>query len=200
MFVVGLTGGIASGKSTVARLFARRGADVIDTDAVAREVVRPGSDGLTAVVDAFGKDVLTQDHCLDRRALRALIFDDEAARRRLESILHPRIEAAVRERIAASPGPYIVLVVPLLVESGWHEWVDRVAVVDVEEAHQIERLAERDDHTHEQARAALAAQTSRAHRLAHADDVIDNRGPPEALRDAVDALHERYLALATGGR
>lgn len=200
MFVVGLTGGIASGKSTVARLFAERGADVIDTDTVAREIVVPGSDGLAAVVDAFGETVLTGDGSLDRGALRALIFHDETARRRLESILHPRIEAAVRERIAASPGPYVVLVVPLLVESGWHEWVDRVAVVDVEETHQVERLGRRDDHTPAEARAALAAQTSRAHRLAQADDVIDNRGPPETLRDAVDSLHERYLVLAAGVR
>ncbi|WP_440997290.1 dephospho-CoA kinase [Arhodomonas sp. SL1] len=200
MFTVGLTGGIASGKSTVADAFASRGADVVDTDVIAREVVERDTEGLAAVVAAFGADILDDSGALDRRALRARIFDDEAARRRLEAILHPRIEAEVRRRITESPGPYVVLVVPLLVEAGWDRWVDRVLVVDADEDTQIARLCARDGHTPEQARQALAAQARRQDRLACADDVIDNDGPASGIEGAVDALHRRYLNLASARR
>ncbi len=194
--VIGLTGGIASGKTTVAREFAALGADVVDTDEIAREVVEPGSEGLKRVVDAFGKAVLDGSGALDRSALRRRIFADPDARERLEAILHPRIETRVHNRISKSRHPYVVLVVPLLVESGWDRLVDRVLVVDVDESDQIARLQTRDGSTADEARAALAAQTDRASRLSHADDILDNRASAETLHERVHELHRRYLLLA----
>ncbi|WP_435100604.1 dephospho-CoA kinase [Arhodomonas sp. AD133] len=194
--VIGLTGGIASGKTTVARAFDALGADVVDTDEIAREVVEPGSEGLKRVVDAFGEEVLDDSGTLDRTALRRRIFADPDARERLEAILHPRIETRVHSRIAESRRPYVVLVVPLLVESGWDRLVDRVLVVDVDEDDQIARLQVRDGSTADEARAALAAQTDRASRLSRADDILDNRASADTLHERVRELHQRYLHLA----
>jgi dephospho-CoA kinase len=203
---IGLTGGIASGKTLVSRQFATLGVPVIDTDELAREVVAPGSDGLTAIRARFGDGVLAADGTLDRRALRALVFADPDARRDLETITHPRIRALVEARSAAAGGAYQVIVIPLLVESGRRTTVDRVLVVDCPESLQLERLLRRDGGSREQAEAILAAQATRAQRLAVADDVITNTGDPAAVEAAVAALHRRYLELsaaadgrATGG-
>lgn len=195
-FRVGLTGGIASGKTLVSRLFAAHGVPVIDTDELAREVVAPGSAGLAAVRARFGDAVIAPDGQLDRRALRARVFADPAARRDLEAITHPRIRALVEQRAAAAQGPYQVHVVPLLVEAGREASVDRVLVVDCPEALQIARLLQRDGGGREQAEAILAAQATRAQRLAVADDVIVNDGDPRQVEAAVAALHDRYIALA----
>jgi dephospho-CoA kinase len=194
---VGLTGGIASGKSTVARRFAELGVPVIDADEVAREVVAPGEPALAAVVGRFGPAVLRGDGSLDRRALRGLVFADPAARRDLEAILHPPIRAAMEDRARRAAGPYVVLAIPLLVEGGdARSRVDRILVVDAGEEVQLARLQARDGSSAAEARAMLAAQASRAARLALADDVIDNSGDLATLRAHVDLLHQRYLALA----
>lgn len=195
---IGLTGGIASGKTTVADLFAARGVPVLDTDRIARDVVAPGTPGLREVVAAFGPGVLAADGSLDRRALRERVFANPAERRRLESLLHPRIRAELERRSAAAGGPYQVLVIPLLVEGGGQTRVDRVLVVDCPEDVQLARLMARDGGTEAAARAILAAQASREERLAVADDVIVNDGPREALEAAVAALDTRYRQLAAG--
>lgn len=194
--MVGLTGGIASGKSAAADAFARRGVSVIDTDVLAREVVAPGSPGLAEVVDAFGESVLDTQGALDRRRLRERVFADAAALARLEAITHPRIEALVQERLASASGPYAMLVVPLLVEKGWQRLVDRVLVVDAPVAVQRQRLMARDGIDAAAADAILARQASREERLAAADDVLDNAGDAAALDRGVERLHRRYRALA----
>jgi dephospho-CoA kinase len=194
--IIGLTGGIASGKTAASDTLATLGADVIDTDVIARQVVAPGSDGLKQVVSAFGKAVLQKDGGLNRAALRERIFSDKAARTRLEGILHPLIRQQVQLELTNSTAPYAVLVVPLLVESpALQALCDRILLIDVDEASQLERLSQRDGVTPAQARAALAAQSTRQQRLAIADDVIENQGSLEALRRAVARQHERYLAL-----
>ncbi len=193
---VGLTGGIASGKTTVAERFAELGVAVIDADEVARAVVAPGEPALGEVLERFGDTVLSPTGELDRRALRNLIFAEPEARHALEAILHPRIRAQMRARAAAAQGPYLVLVIPLLVEGGARDGIDRILVVDVDEDRQLERLMARDGSSRDQARAILSAQASRAARLQVADDVIPNGGSLDELRAGVDRLHRRYLALA----
>jgi dephospho-CoA kinase len=195
-FRVALTGGIASGKTAVANLFATHGVPVIDTDVIAREVVEPGQPALAAVVDAFGTEVLAADGRLDRPRLRERIFGDAEARRRLEAILHPAIRAEMERQSRAAGGPYQVLVIPLLVEGGRRDHIDRVLVVDVPEATQIERLVRRDGVSQDQAEAALRAQASRDARLAFADDVIENTGDLAALETRVTKLHGDYLRRA----
>ncbi len=193
---VALTGGIASGKSTVADLFAARGVPVIDTDVIAREVVEPGTPALAAVVEAFGPEVLGADGRLDRRRMRERIFGDASARRRLEGILHPAIRAEMARRSQAAGGPYQVLVIPLLAEGGRRDHVDRVLLVDVPEELQVERLMRRDGVSREQAAASLGAQAGRAARLAIADDVILNTGRADDLDHEVTALDGKYRKLA----
>jgi dephospho-CoA kinase len=195
-FRVALTGGIASGKTAVANLFGAHGVPVIDTDVIAREVVEPGQPALAAVVDAFGTEVLAADGRLDRPRLRERIFGDAEARRRLEAILHPAIRAEMERQSRAAGGPYQVLVIPLLVEGGRRDHIDRVLVVDVPEATQIERLVRRDGVSRDQAEAALRAQASRDARLAFADDVIENTGDVAALETRVAKLHDDYLRRA----
>ena len=195
-FRVALTGGIASGKSAVANLFATHGVPVIDTDVIARKVVEPGQPALAAVVDAFGTGVLAADGRLDRPRLRERIFGDAEARRRLEAILHPAIRDEMERESRAAGGPYQVLVIPLLVEGGRRDHFDRVLVVDVPEATQIERLVRRDGVSRDQAEAALRAQASRDARLAFADDVIENTGDVAALETRVAKLHGDYLRRA----
>ena len=199
-FRVALTGGIASGKSTVANLFAELGVPLIDTDVIAREVVEPGRPALAAIVAAFGPGVLDAQGCLDRRRMRERIFADPAAKQRLEAILHPAIRAEMERQSRVAGGPYQVLVIPLLAESGRRDHVDRVLLVDVPEALQVERLALRDGVSRSQAKAALNAQATRAERLAIADDVIQNAGRVDELKQRVRALHEKYLQFATAGQ
>lgn len=190
--VVGLTGGIASGKSTAEAAFVECGASVIDADRVARELVEPGQPALAAIGERFGKDILDAEGRLDRPRLRARIFADAAERRALEAILHPRVFERMRERALAVRQGYVVLAIPLLVETGRREWIDRVLVVDVPAEVQIQRLMARDGGRRAEAEAALAAQASRAARLAVADDVLTNTGPIETLRAAVARLDWRY--------
>jgi dephospho-CoA kinase len=194
--IVGLTGGIASGKSIVASMFVKLGAALVDTDVVAREVVARGEPGLAAVADAFGPKILTSAGELDRTALRKIVFADEAKRRKLEELLHPLIRARTRERLAALVAPYALVAVPLLVETRFGELVDRVLVVDCPEALQLERLMRRDAIPHTEALAMVRAQTDRATRLRAAHDVIDNSGTAEATQRHVEQLHHRYLDLA----
>jgi dephospho-CoA kinase len=193
---IGLTGGIASGKSTVAQRFIELGVPVIDADVAAREVVAPGSVGLAKVIERFGRGVIDETGALDRRALRDLIFNDSGARHDLEAILHPLIQAAMEQSAEAAAGPYIVMAIPLLVEGGTTDRVDRVLVVDVEESVQLERLMARDGSSLEQARAILKSQASRSARLAAADDVLPNGGTVSEVRQALDRLHQQYLRLA----
>jgi dephospho-CoA kinase len=195
-FRVALTGGIASGKSTVADLFADLGVPVIDTDLIARQVVAPGQPALEEIVARFGPGVLDAEGGLDRRRMRERIFSDPEARRGLEAILHPAIRAEMERQSAAAGGAYQLLVIPLLAEGGRRDHVDRVLLVDVPEELQLERLAGRDRVTAAQARASLEAQATRAQRLEIADDVISNTGPVDELRSKVAALHSNYLALA----
>jgi len=195
-FRVALTGGIASGKSTVADLFAALGVPVIDTDVIARQVVEPGQPALAKISATFGPDVLDADGRLDRRRMRERIFADPDAKRRLEAILHPAIRAEMEQQSMAAQGPYQVLVIPLLTEGGRRDHVDRVLLVDVPEELQIQRLMMRDGVSHEQAQASLNAQATRAQRLALADDVIRNTGRVDGLREQVAELHGKYLRLA----
>lgn len=193
---IGLTGGIASGKTTVARRFLELGVPVIDADESARLVSAPGHPGLEAIVIEFGASILTATGELDRRALRNLVFSDPARRLRLEQILHPLIRADIERRAATADGPYLVMAIPLLVEGGATDRVDRILVVDTLEETQLERVMTRDASTRDEARAVLAAQTSRETRLKAADDVLVNSGTVSELRQGVDRLHERYLAMA----
>ncbi len=196
---IGLTGGIASGKSAVAAEFQRIGIPVVDTDALAREVVEPGQPSLEAVVAEFGPGILDPLGRLDRRRLRSIVFADPSRRRALEAILHPAIRALQRTRVAATNAPYVVIAIPLLVEGGpRRDDVDRVLVIDCPRDLQLARLLSRDRETPEGAAAILAAQATREARLAAADDVLDNSGPLAALPAAVAVLHARYLALAAG--
>lgn len=191
---IGLTGGIASGKSTVADMFAALGATVIDTDVIARALVQPGQAALGEIRAAFGATVIAPDGTLDRGAMRRRVFADDAARARLEAILHPRIQQEV-VRQAAGGGDYQLIVVPLLTDSPLRDWVDRILVVDCDEQTQLSRLLARDAESDEQARRMLASQASREQRLAIADDVIHNDADIESLAAQVSALHDSYRAL-----
>ena len=193
---IGLTGGIASGKSTAADLFAARGVPIIDTDKIARDVVEPGQPPLERLVERFGRGILTPDGHLDRPKLREIVFSDPKARADLEALTHPAIGSAVEALAAAAGGPYQILVIPLLVEKGLAGRLDRVLVVDCPEQMQLERLQKRDGSSSEQARAMLNAQASRAERLKAAHDVIHNESDVVALREQVATLHQRYLDLA----
>lgn len=198
MFTVGLTGGIGSGKSTVADCFARLGVPVIDTDVIARDLTAPGGSALEDILAVFGETVMQADGTLDRTALRRRIFADRAARHQLEAILHPRIRQVVGQTLATLSVPYALIVIPLLVEAdGYRDVLNRVLVVDCPEDVQIARVKARSGLTHDEIKAILAAQAGRAERLAVADDIIVNTATPEALRTEVAALHQRYLALAT---
>jgi dephospho-CoA kinase len=193
---IGLTGGIASGKSTVEQRFTELGVAVINADDSSRAVVERGRPGLAAVVERFGAGILNPQGELDRRELRSLIFKDASRRKELEAILHPLIRADMEQRTAEAPGPYVVLSIPLLVEGNTRGRCDRVLVVDADESLQLARLMSRDAVSEAEARATLAAQASRAARLAAADDVLVNSGTVADLRQAVDRLHRRYLELA----
>jgi dephospho-CoA kinase len=196
-FVVGLTGGIGSGKSAAADLFAALGAAVIDTDAIAHELTAPGGGAMPAIRAGFGDAVVAADGALDRAAMRAIVFADPAARKRLEAILHPLIRLESERRIAAATSPYVILMVPLLVESGsYRERVNRLAVVDCREDTQIARVMRRNGLQRDEIERILAAQATRAERLAAADDVIDNDGDIAALSPRILQLHGEYSALA----
>ena len=198
MYVVAITGGIGSGKTTVANQFAELGIEVVDADVIAREVVEPGTPALAAIAAHFGSEVITPAGHLDRRRLRERVFTDPQAKGWLNALLHPLIRTEMQRQCAAARSPYCLLVVPLLVENRLTALANRVLVIDVDEATQIERTCRRDGVNREQAQAILAAQASRAQRLAAADDVLDNQnGTPEAIKSRILALHETYLAFAS---
>jgi dephospho-CoA kinase len=198
ILIIGLSGGIGSGKSAVSRCFERLGVPVIDADQVAREVVEPGQPALAEIATAFGADLIQADGSLDRARLRERVFADPDARRHLEGILHPRIRARMREQLAALPAdtPYAVFVIPLLFETGQQDTVDRVLVVEAAEAVRIARVTGRDGVAEGHVRRILAAQCSAEDRAAGADDLISNEGSESELAAKVAALHEKYLALA----
>lgn len=196
-YVVGLTGGIGSGKSTVADAFVAQGAALVDTDAIAHELTAPQGAAMPELIAAFGDDIVDADGALDRAAMRRRVFADPAARGRLEAILHPRIRALSAERVQAASAAYAILAVPLLVESGqWQTRCDRVLVVDCPEAVQIERVGRRSGLSADEVRAIMAAQASREQRLAVADDIVRNDGARTNLYRQVAALHLKYLELA----
>ena len=193
MLRIALTGGIASGKSTAAGLFRELGVPVVDTDRIAREVVMPGSRGLKALVEVFGDDIVEPGGELDRARLRERIFADSRARKMVNSTLHPLILEETERVLAGMQAPYAIVEIPLLVETGLVDQFDRILVVDVPEAIQIERLVARDGMTEVKAKAVLEAQASRDTRLQHATDVIDNTGEMDSLARQVKTLHERFL-------
>ncbi|MBT8062416.1 MAG: dephospho-CoA kinase [Xanthomonadales bacterium] len=197
LFVVALTGGIASGKSAVSRLFDALGVQVVDTDVIARELVEPGKPLLNSIVTAFGHELIDAYGRLKRRKLRKIIIKDDEKRAQLEALMHPKIAVEVSRRLSEiQDSPYCILVVPLLAEKGGYKAADRVLVVDTDRELQIKRVMERDDVSREQAIASLAIQASREERLAIADDIISNRGSLETLAVEVERLHGKYLVLA----
>lgn len=200
MFIVGLTGGIGSGKSTVSRFFRELGVHVVDADIAARAIMEPGMPALSAVAERFGADILRADGSLDRARLRSIVFADPEQRRWLEQLTHPLIAQWIREQLLAAPPPYAILETPLLFESNQKSHVQRKVVVDVPEEVQLERTMRRDRNSEEQVRAIMAAQMSRRDRLALADDVIDNTLSLEEVRKRVHELHELYVLLAAQQR
>jgi len=200
MFVVGLTGGIGSGKSMVANLFAARGAPLVDTDVIAHRITAPHGIAMPRIAAEFGTEFVAPDGSLDRARMRSLVFSDEAARKRLESITHPLIRAETEREQREAQGPYVIVVVPLLVESGtWKNRANRVLTVDCSVETQIARVMKRNGFSREQILAIIARQATREARLAAADDVIDNDNTPlEALEAQVDVRHRAYLLLANG--
>lgn len=197
-FTVGLTGGIASGKSVVANAFQGLGVDIVDADRVSRDIVEPGEPALAAIAERFGPEVIGDDGRLLRGRLRSIVFDDADARADLEAITHPRIRAELARRRDAADSEYCILVVPLLIKSGMDELVDRVLVVDAPESVQMERLMARDDIDEALAHKMIAAQDTRASRLAAADDVLINTGPRKDIADLAAALHAGYGRFARG--
>ncbi|HEX5125822.1 MAG TPA: dephospho-CoA kinase [Rhodocyclaceae bacterium] len=196
-FVVGLTGGIGSGKSSAAQRFNELGATVVDTDVIAHRLTEPCGVAMSAIRQVFGNEVVGRDRALDRAAMRRIVFADDGARAKLEAILHPMIRACSDEEVAAATGSYVVLVVPLLIESAhYRERCDRIAVVDCSEQAQIERAVKRGRLTERDVRAIIAAQAGRDVRRAAAHDIIDNGGSFDSLRHQVDALHALYLQMA----
>ena len=196
-YCVGLTGGIGAGKSVVSGLLGELGAAVVDTDEISRALTAPGGAAIAAIRERFGPQAIGPDGGLDRERMRQHVFQDAQSRRELETILHPQIRASTREAIAAARGPYVVVVVPLLLETGaCMEFVRRVLVVDCDEAEQVRRVTARSGMTPEEVRRIMATQLPRAERLRRADDVVRNDGSLDALRLQVREIHSRYLALA----
>jgi len=193
---IGLTGGIASGKSAVADMFAELGAALVDTDRIAREIVEPGQPALDAIRSTFGESVFSADGSLDRSAMRALVFSDERQRQELEALLHPLIRARTLDALNQATGPYVIVAVPLLVETDFATIVDRVLVVHCTIEQQIARVMQRDNIDRDQAMAILAAQIDEQTRLRAADDILDNTGSLTAARQQVQRLHEQYVEMA----
>jgi dephospho-CoA kinase len=196
MLIIGLTGGIGSGKSTVTEYFHTLGVPIIDTDVIARELVEPNQPALREITSHFGPAIVDDDGALRRDHLRQQIFSDSHARKRLEAILHPRIQHEVKQRIAHLQAPYCLVVIPLLVEKGWQDQVDRVLVVDAPEDIQLRRTMVRDGISQKQVENILHVQASREERLQAADDVLHNEDDKQTLRDQVSELHRFYTDLA----
>ncbi|MEQ9723506.1 dephospho-CoA kinase [Yersinia alsatica] len=199
-YIVALTGGIGSGKSTVADAFANLGVPLVDADIIARQVVEPGMPALAAITSHFGETILQADGTLNRAALREKIFSEPQEKAWLNSLLHPLIQQETQRQLAAIDKPYVLWVVPLLVENGLHHRANRVLVVDVAPDIQLARTIARDGITRQQAEHILASQASRQQRLACADDIIDNSGDPLVIAPQVAALHQQYLKLAAAAQ
>ncbi len=199
-YCIGLTGGIGSGKSSAAKVFEEFGAAIVDTDEISHALTRPGGAAIALIKGEFGAEYIAADGSLDRAKMRQLVFSDPGARKRLEAILHPLIGQETRARVAAAAQPYVILAVPLLLEANAYlDLVKRIAVVDCSEAQQVERTMLRSALSEQQVRAIMASQVSRTQRLARANDVLDNSGDSAGMRRQVEALHEKYLALAARG-
>ncbi|MBM0404076.1 MULTISPECIES: dephospho-CoA kinase [unclassified Serratia (in: enterobacteria)] len=195
-YIVALTGGIGSGKTTVANAFARHGATLVDADVIARQVVEPGTPALAAIAERFGNEMLLPDGALNRAALRQRIFSHPDDKTWLNQLLHPLIHRETQRQLAQATSPYVLWVVPLLVENSLQDRADRVLVIDVDAETQLARTIARDGVSREQAQSILAAQATRRQRLAVADDIIDNSGAAQGIEPQVAALHRRYLELA----
>ena len=194
--VIGLTGGIGSGKTAASDYLASKGIRVVDADQVARQVVEPGQPALAAIRDHFGDQVILPDGQLDRRALREIVFSDPQARRQLEAITHPAIGAEILRQLQAADSPYVLLVSPLLLETTQHQMASRILLIDVPEALQLARTSARDEVPESQVRNIIAAQMSRQDKRSRADDIVVNDDSLEQLHEKLDALHQQYLALA----
>lgn len=195
MLIIGLTGGIGSGKSTVAKLFEEKGITVIDADQLARDLTLPGKPALKQIVDKFGSDLLLPNHTLDRSKLRKLIFADDHKRTWLEQLLHPLIREELAQQIKTADSPYCIVMIPLLIESAPNPLINRILVVDAKKETQLERAATRDNQSGSEIYTILSKQATRAQRLKAADDVISNMGKLEDLQGQVDALHKYYMSL-----
>ena len=196
MLRIGLTGGIGSGKSSVCEIFREFGIPIIDSDIIARTLVEPGSPALQQISLLFGEEMLQQDGSLDRAKMRERVFSNEQQREQLESLLHPLIRQQMQQQISRLDSPYVILAVPLLLEKGWKQQLDRVVVVDCSEEQQRERAAQRDGSSAQIIDQIIASQISREKRIAAADDVIDNSRTLESLRSQIHTLHQRYLTMA----
>jgi len=194
-YVVGLTGGIGSGKSAAAETFRTMGIEVIDADALAREVVEPGQPALDAIAAHFGSDILTAEGHLNRAALRKIVFTNPKQKSWLENLLHPLIAELLQQRLNATTSPYAILESPLLLETEQHELVDRVLIIDVDEKTQIARAVARDGSDEELIRSIIASQINRADRIQHADDLVSNEDSLEQLRINIKALHNKYIGM-----
>ena len=197
MLVIGLTGGIGSGKTTVSDLFSALGVPVIDTDLIARELVQAGQPALKDIITAFGQEILNLDGSLNRARLGDITFNNQIARKQLETILHPRIRDKVNQQLSELQSPYVIVVIPLLIESGGESYIDRILVIDCEQETQINRVKQRDHRSEQQIDNILKAQASRDQRLAAADDVIENNADQSTLSQKVIQLHHKYLDLTS---
>ena len=196
MLVIGLTGGIGSGKSTVAELFAKHDVPIIDADVISRELTKPNAPAIAKIISHFGSDICLPDGSLNRKKLRDIIFTDAKQRHWLEHLLHPQIHHEILQQLhKLSSHAYCIIIIPLLIESASYAFIDRVLVVDTTEDLQIQRVTQRDTSQEQHVRAILDSQTTREHRLSHADDVITNTGDINELEPQVTRLHERYLEL-----
>lgn len=196
MLRIGLTGGIGSGKSSAAAMFARRGVPVIDADEIAKQLVAPGQPAYERIIQRFGKEFVDADGFIDRGRLRRHVFDDPASRRELEAILHPRVRQQIQRQLRVLRAPYCVIVIPLIFEANQQDLVDRILVIDAAEDTQVQRVAARSSLADDEIRKIIAAQIGRNVRLRQAHDVITNEGELEQLEERVDAFHTRYLDLA----
>ena len=195
-FIVGLTGGIGSGKTTAGNIFARLGADIIDADEISRALVNAGSPCFDEIVLHYGKDIVDSDGNLDRAKLRELVFNDDQQKQWLENLLHPLIKQGIEQKIEISASEYIIVSVPLLLESGNYDFVDRILVIDVPEKTQLSRIMHRDGSSENLARQIMNTQVSRDERLRQADDILDNNNDLGSLEKQIENLHEKYLRLA----
>ena len=196
MLKIGLTGGIASGKTTICNMFSQLTIPIIDADIIAYELVEPNKDAYIKIVQLFGRDILQKDNALNRKKLRKLIFSDPIAKKQLEAILHPQIRQQLQRQSTQQPAPYCILAIPLLIEANMIDLIDRVLVIDTDESLQINRLCQRDNMSTNEAHTIISSQSGRKEKLAVADDVVINSGSIDALRITINELHKKYSAIS----